>query len=220
MTLHFDLPRLHVRLGPLHGLTQGACSRVGVVEIRHHHGGRGSPQGVTPRLLGGRERHLRGGQRGPAIAAAEIVAAALGHGRERIPRSVVRWLDANPSVITKGDGELARRAVERVVGEGSELRALWDDAGLDSDWHADVRILLTRLGGDPSQLMAESSGADDPAGQTEDQLRLAVLMFLRIRGLQPTAAQVARIEGSTDLDELRRWADRAANVASVEVMFE
>lgn len=155
----------------------------------------------------------------PAIAAAEIVAAALGQGRERVPKSVVRWLDANPSAITADDRELARRAVERVVGEGSELRALWDDAGLDSDWHADVRILLTRLGGDPDAVMPESSGADDPACQTEDQLQLAVLMFLRIRGLQPTAAQVARIQGSTDLEELRRWADRAATVPSVEAMF-
>lgn len=156
----------------------------------------------------------------PALAAAEIVAAALGHGRERIPRRVVRWLDANPSAITADDRELALHAVERVIGDASELRGLWDDAGLDSEWHADVRILLTRLGGDPSALLSESSDEDGPADQTADRLRLAILMFLRIRGLQPTDEQKARIDASTDAAQLQRWADRAANEASVDVVFE
>ena len=154
----------------------------------------------------------------PAIAAAEIVAAALGHGRDRIPKRVIRWLDANASAITADDLVLARRAVERVVAEGSELRELWDDAGLDSEWHADVRILLTRLGGDPSTVLAAAGDADDP-DETDDQLRLAVLMFLRVRGLQPTEAQLARIQASTDGSELRRWAERAATAASVDAMF-
>src|SRR3954471_6521209 len=72
----------------------------------------------------------------PAIAAAEIVAAALGHGRDRVPKRIVRWLDANASAFTPDDLVLARRAVERVLGGGSELRELWDDAGSDSGWHA------------------------------------------------------------------------------------
>ncbi len=154
----------------------------------------------------------------PAIVAAEIVAAALGHGRERVPKGVTRWLDANPSAITADDRELARRAVERVVGKSSELRGLWDDAGSDSGWHADVAILLERLGGDPSAVHSEVSNHDDH-DETEDQLKLAVLMFLRIRGLEPTAAQMARIQESTELDELRRWAERAASVPSVEALF-
>jgi len=99
-------------------------------------------------------------------------------------------------------------------------RRIWDDVGPDSEWHADVRVLLTRLGGDPSALLSSSSSADEPDGQTEEQFRLAILMFLRVRGLSPTEAELARIQGSTDSDELRRWAERAANVPSVAAMFD
>src|SRR3954471_2737029 len=69
----------------------------------------------------------------PAIAAAEIVAAALGCGRDRIPKRLSPWLDDNASAINPDDLVLARRAVERVLSENSELRGLWDDSGPDSE---------------------------------------------------------------------------------------
>lgn len=82
-----------------------------------------------------------------AVAAAEIVAAALGHGRDRVTKKVIAWLDANQTAVGAEDLVLARRAVERVLSGESELRALWDESGSDSAWHVDVRVLLVRLGG-------------------------------------------------------------------------
>jgi hypothetical protein len=82
-----------------------------------------------------------------AIAAAEIVAAALGHGRDRLTENATAWLDANQGTVVPEDLTLANRAVERVLAGGSELRALWDENGQDNDWYADVRVLLERLAG-------------------------------------------------------------------------
>jgi hypothetical protein len=80
-----------------------------------------------------------------ALAAAEIVAAALGRGRDRVTKNVIAWLDANAAAIVPADMVVARQAVERVLADNSELRSLWGETG-ESKWHADVRILLTRLG--------------------------------------------------------------------------
>jgi len=80
------------------------------------------------------------------IAAAEIVAAALGRGRDRLTSAARAWLDQNPEAIVLNDLELARRAVERVLGSGSELRELWDETGADNPWLDDVGVLVGRLG--------------------------------------------------------------------------
>ncbi len=80
-----------------------------------------------------------------AIAAAEIVAAALGKGRDRLSDDALAWLDANPAAITPADRALAQRAVARVDGDESELRALWDENGADTAWHLGIRELQARL---------------------------------------------------------------------------
>lgn len=82
----------------------------------------------------------------PAIAAAEIVAAARGGSREGLPKQAATWLDVHAATVTAEDVELARRAVQRVFGENSELRSLWEGHGPDSAWHVRVRLLLQRLG--------------------------------------------------------------------------
>jgi hypothetical protein len=81
-----------------------------------------------------------------AIAAAELVAATLPSGRDRLTKRARSWLDANAIAIEADDVGLARRAVERVLGAESELRALWDENGPDTEWHDGVRVLLDRLG--------------------------------------------------------------------------
>ena len=50
-----------------------------------------------------------------AIAAAEIVAAALGQGRDRLTKAASAWLDAHPGLQVTKDLSLAHRAVERVL---------------------------------------------------------------------------------------------------------
>ena len=79
-----------------------------------------------------------------AMAAAELVAAALGKGNDRLDKDAVSWLPAHSATVQAVGAQLAYRAVERVFGQ-SEMRELWDENGPDTEWHADVRKLLTLL---------------------------------------------------------------------------
>ena len=145
-----------------------------------------------------------------AIAAAEIVAAACGCGRDRVTKPVIAWLDANASELVEEDLTLAAAAVERVVAENSELRELWEAGDTDSPWHTDVRTLLTRLGS--TARIGAPKRAFEPAAETEKE---ALLTFLRARGLEPTDDQLARIVGSESAAEVRAWLARALFASSV-----
>jgi hypothetical protein len=63
----------------------------------------------------------------PALAAAELVAAAHGKGEDRLNDDAREWLEAHRSEAAIDLG-LARRAVERIFVR-SELRELWDENG-------------------------------------------------------------------------------------------
>jgi len=80
-----------------------------------------------------------------ALAAAELVAAAQGHGDDRLNGEAALWLDAHREIARQVGADRARLAVERVYAK-SELRELWHEAGPVPEWHADVRELLNRLG--------------------------------------------------------------------------
>ena len=151
----------------------------------------------------------------PAVAAAEIVAAARGRGRDRLTKPVIAWLDANADDLVEEDLMLAARAVERVVAGNSELRELWEDGGADSPWHADVRTLLTRLGS--TARIGAPQRAFEKASETEKQ---ALLTFLYARGLEPTEEQLARIAASENAAEVRGWLGRALLAASVDAVLD
>jgi hypothetical protein len=151
----------------------------------------------------------------PAIAAAEIVAAAQGRGRDRLTKPVIAWLDASASDLVEDDLILAARAVERVVAANSELRELWEEGGPDSPWHADVRTLLTRLGS--TARIGAPRRAHEKADETEKQ---ALLTFLHARGLEPTEEQLARIVASENAAEVRGWLARALLAPSVDAVLD
>ena len=156
------------------------------------------------------------------IAAAEIVAAALGRGRDRVPKRVVAWLDANAGAIHSEDLALARHAVERVVAPNSELRGLWDGNGADTTWDDAMRVLLTRLGGDPAAALKRAEkerGKPRRASAKEDERsKTVVLTFLRARGLEPSEAEKARIQASNDAEEIATWLARVVDAVSVADM--
>lgn len=72
------------------------------------------------------------------------MAAALGHGDERLCEDAAAWLPAHRDQVREVGAPRARAAVARVYA-ASELRELWDDNGDDTPWHAGVRALLDRL---------------------------------------------------------------------------
>lgn len=80
-----------------------------------------------------------------ALVAAELVAAALGKGDDRLNDDATSWLDAHRASVRDLGAAGARRAVARVL-ESSELSELWGENGDDTPWHLDVRALLERLG--------------------------------------------------------------------------
>ena len=77
----------------------------------------------------------------PAIAAAEVVAAARGHGIAKLPVEVTEWLDASATKVAAVDAALACKAVTRALVK-SELQELWNG---DRAWKRAVDNLLGRL---------------------------------------------------------------------------
>jgi hypothetical protein len=78
------------------------------------------------------------------LAAAEFVAAALGQPGGDLPDGVRTWLAAHGSEVTADDATIALAAIDRVTGDGSELRELWDESGVDT-WSESIAELRQRL---------------------------------------------------------------------------
>lgn len=92
----------------------------------------------------GREDYLEAPEASHALAAAELVAAALSGEDDRLPESFRPRFVRHVDPINDADlAALARKAVMRVL-RSSELKELWDDSG-DEEWEEGVRDLLERL---------------------------------------------------------------------------
>jgi hypothetical protein len=99
---------------------------------------------LTPVAELGREEYLEAPEASHALAAAELVAAALSGEDDRLPDNFRPRLAKYVDAINDADHTaLARKAVARVL-RSSELKELWEDAG-DEDWEDGVRDLLERL---------------------------------------------------------------------------
>lgn len=82
-----------------------------------------------------------------AIAAAEAVARLQGHfgtcdSYSETLDAWVRKVGLQPSPALAGK---ARRALDRIVGEASELRELWDESDEGETWTAAVKELRSRI---------------------------------------------------------------------------
>jgi Domain of unknown function (DUF4259) len=83
----------------------------------------------------------------PAIAAAEIVAAARDDDASRLPKSLKAAFKEHRGDVEDEDlVSAALKAVRRVL-KNSELKDQWDEAGDGEDWADDVSELLERLKG-------------------------------------------------------------------------
>jgi hypothetical protein len=85
-----------------------------------------------------------------ALAAAEFVAAGLGHPSADAPPELRGWLAKHELGRRKGIRDLARRAVVRVKTGASELADLYAGSPDAAAWRASVDDLLALLGGTPS----------------------------------------------------------------------
>ena len=121
-------------------LIQATLSRV--VE---HGGTKHSPPSIFERLRGHR-RHtdwLTANVASKALAAAEIIAAWLGHPIARLPDGTTEWIQQHSSSLKPDIIPLARQAVN-IVKTNSELKDLWEE-GDASEWYQVIQDLDQRL---------------------------------------------------------------------------
>jgi hypothetical protein len=78
-----------------------------------------------------------------ALAAAEVVAAALGRPAGALPDEVTAWVAAHGPAVGDDLQGLAQRAVA-AASAGGELRELWTEAG-DPEWEKAMGDLQARL---------------------------------------------------------------------------
>jgi hypothetical protein len=79
-----------------------------------------------------------------AIAAAEVVAAGLGHPVLGLPDAVAEWVATHSDLPWRTLAPMAFRSVARIVA-GSELRDLWAESDDDVDWREELQDLQDRL---------------------------------------------------------------------------
>lgn len=89
--------------------------------------------------------YIEADQAAEALAAAEIVAAALGHPAAGLPGEATDWVQAHAGEIDSTLVPLAVDAVTRIRTD-SEPQALWEESDSGAEWHAVVDDLLARLG--------------------------------------------------------------------------
>jgi hypothetical protein len=82
-----------------------------------------------------------------AVGAAELVAAINGRPAEATAydQAARDWIDRSRPAADPGLTDLARTALSRVVGEGSELAELWEESG--PSWRTGIATLRAKLGG-------------------------------------------------------------------------
>lgn len=79
-----------------------------------------------------------------ALAAAEIVAAALGNPAADLPEETEDWLDRNAWEPGAEEIRLAHAVITRIK-VNSELKDLWEDSDSYDEWLAVIQDLESRL---------------------------------------------------------------------------
>jgi hypothetical protein len=79
-----------------------------------------------------------------ALAAGEVIAAALGHPAAGLREDIVELANGLAESVTADHAARARTAAERVLA-GSELAGLWSESDDDAEWRGTVDDLIRRL---------------------------------------------------------------------------
>jgi hypothetical protein len=95
----------------------------------------------------GAEEYLEAPDASQAIAAAEIVAAAVGRPTPAAQEEeeLSEWLARVRPPVEPDLIKQAVQVLDRIVGENSELRELWEESDELSEWEATVVTLRSRL---------------------------------------------------------------------------
>ncbi len=83
-----------------------------------------------------------------AVAAAEIIAKALGRGTQSdaYTEEVDGWLNSVSAVPTLTLRSNAHQALSRILGPNSELKELWEESEDLERWESSIRLLQSAIG--------------------------------------------------------------------------
>ena len=95
-------------------------------------------------------RYLEVREASIAIAAAEVIAAAVGRPNPALPDLAAQWVREHGKDVSDQLMLMAAAALDRVLGEYSELREVWSEAP-EAGWDHNVQDLRQRL--NPSHLI-------------------------------------------------------------------
>ena len=107
-------------------------------------GGQSAVERAVLRVAKGRG-YLEAPEASYAIAACEVLAAAQGRSSPDLPEEVAILAKTLPSTVKDEVRKSARDAIERVLGDQSELNELWMDSKDFQDWKKCVESLKTRI---------------------------------------------------------------------------
>lgn len=93
------------------------------------------------------EDYLEAPEASEAVAAIEVLAKLLGRGTQydAYTGKVDEWVNR---IVIRPDAAIlakAKRALERITGENSELRELWEEEG-DNEWRESISALQSAIG--------------------------------------------------------------------------
>lgn len=82
-----------------------------------------------------------------AVAAAEVIAKALGRGTQAdsYTEELDAWLESIPNQPAPELRAKAHLALSRILGEDSELRGLWEESGEFGSWESSVKALQSAI---------------------------------------------------------------------------
>lgn len=83
-----------------------------------------------------------------AVAAAEVIAKALGRGTQSdaYTEEVDAWLKSISVVPTSTLRSKAHQAMSRILGSDSELKELWEESEDFESWESSIRLLQSAMG--------------------------------------------------------------------------
>ncbi|MEM7316095.1 MAG: DUF4259 domain-containing protein [Planctomycetota bacterium] len=83
------------------------------------------------------------------LAACEVIARMQGKWglRNSYSEDLDTWIESNPMTVPVDLKSSADSAIERILGEDSELRELWDEGGRNETWHNSIDDLRMRIRG-------------------------------------------------------------------------
>lgn len=95
------------------------------------------------------EDYIDSGVACEALVACELIARLKGNWGQRsaYSESIDKWVE---SCKESPSEELVRKAsavIQKTLGENSELKELWDEDGINADWHKEMDDLAKRVAG-------------------------------------------------------------------------